>query len=136
MEMKVNLEPLTKAILRLEEGLKRYEKDTSDEQIRDGLIQRFEFTYEISHSLLRRYLKSISSTPDEFHNQVPFQFVIRSGNKSGLLLSDWPQWSMYRQLRGKTSHTYDKGIALQVVADIPKFLDEVRYLHEQLSKRI
>ncbi len=35
------------AIARLDEGLARYLKDTKDIQIRDGLVQRFEFVYEI-----------------------------------------------------------------------------------------
>ncbi|WP_268885464.1 nucleotidyltransferase substrate binding protein [Kingella kingae] len=43
-------------VTRLQEGWQRYLQDTSDTQIRDGLIQRFEFTYEISHKILKRYL--------------------------------------------------------------------------------
>jgi hypothetical protein len=38
-------------------------------------------------------------------------------------------------MRSKTSHTYDEGIALQVVAGIPDFLAEARYLLEQLQTR-
>ncbi|MDK4574110.1 nucleotidyltransferase substrate binding protein [Kingella kingae] len=47
----------------MQEGWQRYLQDTSDTQIRDGLIQRFEFTYEISHKILKRY----SPTP---HNLI------------------------------------------------------------------
>jgi hypothetical protein len=42
--------PLANAVDRLREGLRRYELDRTDEQIRDGLIQRFEFTYELSQN--------------------------------------------------------------------------------------
>ncbi|NBW44125.1 MAG: nucleotidyltransferase, partial [Betaproteobacteria bacterium] len=45
----LDLTPLSNAVNRLGEGLVRYQVDTKDAQIRDGLIQRFEFTYEISH---------------------------------------------------------------------------------------
>ena len=45
--MKLDLSPLVKAIARLQEGFDRYQKDPSDLQIRDGLIQRFEFTFEL-----------------------------------------------------------------------------------------
>ncbi len=48
-----HIEPLDRAIQRLEEGLKRYQNDITDLQIRDGLIQRFEFTYEIAARPLR-----------------------------------------------------------------------------------
>ena len=53
---KLDLSPLDRAIDRLTEGLVRYQQDISDIQIRDGLIQRFEFSYEISHKMLKRYL--------------------------------------------------------------------------------
>lgn len=48
----LNLQPLARAITRLDEGWQRYLREQADEQIRDGLIQRFEFTYEISHKTL------------------------------------------------------------------------------------
>jgi hypothetical protein len=66
---------------------------------------------------------------------MPFGDLIRTGNEQGLLLSDWSNWKRYREMRSKTSHTYDEGIALQVVAGIPGFLAEARYLLEQLQRR-
>ena len=59
---KLDLSPLDRAIDRLNEGLVRYQQDISDTQIRDGLIQRFEFSYEISHKMLKRYLEFASPT--------------------------------------------------------------------------
>jgi hypothetical protein len=38
-------------------------------------------------------------------------------------------------MRAKTSHTYDEPTALDVVAGIQRFLEEVRYLRDQLSAR-
>ena len=81
---KLDLSPLERAIDRLNEGLVRYQQDTSDTQIRDGLIQRFEFTYEISHKMLKRYLEFASPTPDQY-DEMMFQDLIRSGNEQGLL---------------------------------------------------
>ena len=65
-EQLLDLTSFEKALERLKEGITRYEQDTSDTQIRDGLIQRFEFTYEISHKMLKRYLEMASPTPEEF----------------------------------------------------------------------
>lgn len=127
----LNLTPLERAVTRLHEGLTRYEHDTSDTQIRDGLIQRFEFTYEIGHKMLKRFLEATSANPAEFDN-MSFQDLIRSGNERGLLLGDWSKWRKYREMRSKTSHTYDEGVALEVVEGIPEFLEEVTYLHDKL----
>lgn len=33
--------------------------------------------------------------------------------------SDWPRWCQFREMRSKTSHTYDEDIALEVVSGIP-----------------
>lgn len=121
--MTLDISPFEKAIVRLSEGLARYERDVTDEQIRDGLIQRFEFTYELSHKMLKRYLESASATPEDY-DAMPFQNLIRTGNEQGLLLGDWSNWKNYRDMRSKTSHTYNEAKALEVVAGIPAFLEE------------
>ncbi|WP_027330152.1 HI0074 family nucleotidyltransferase substrate-binding subunit [Marinimicrobium agarilyticum] len=134
LEQQLDLTTLTNAVARLKEGLARYQRDTTDTQIRDGLIQRFEFTYEISHKMLKRYLEMTSATPEQF-DAMPFQDLIRSGNETGLLRSDWPVWRRYRELRAKTSHTYSEDVAVLVVAEIPDFLREAEHLHNELQKR-
>jgi nucleotidyltransferase substrate binding protein (TIGR01987 family) len=131
----LDISSFTKALSKLNEGLARFEQDTSDEQIRDGLIQRFEFTYELSHKILKRYLEQSAATPEEFDN-ASFQYLIRSGNEKGLLLGDWSSWRTYREMRGKTSHTYDEVVAKAVAERIPAFLAEVKYLHNELEHRL
>jgi hypothetical protein len=60
----LDITPLAKALMRLVEGYDRYLLDISDTQIRDGLIQRFEFTYEISHKMIKRNLEMTSPSPE------------------------------------------------------------------------
>lgn len=134
-DVTLNLSPLFRAIERLDEGWTRYQRDISDTQIRDGLIQRFEFTYEISHKMLKRYLEATSANPAQF-DDMSFQDLIRTGNEQGLLLGAWPDWKRYRDMRSRTSHTYDEDIALEVVAGIPPFLAEARHLRDQLQARL
>lgn len=134
METKLNLTTLTNAVSELAEGLERYQQHTSDSLIRDGLLQRFKRTYEISHKILKRYLEMTSATSEQF-DTMPFQDLIRTGNEAGLLRSDWPTWRRYRELRAKTSHTYSEDVALIVVAEIPDFLQEARYLLNEFQKR-
>ena len=50
----LDISPLVNAVARLREGLERHRREPQDEQLRDGLIQRFEFTYELSHRMLWR----------------------------------------------------------------------------------
>lgn len=132
--MPLDISPLSNALRRLDEGMARYLRDTSDTQIRDGLIQRFEFTYELAHKMLKRHLESASPTPGEF-DSADFSYLIRSASEHGLLLSDWSQWKQYRDMRAKTSHTYDEDIALAVVAGIPVFQKEAHHLHDQILAR-
>lgn len=132
---KPDITPLINAIARLDEGLARYRQDITDLQIRDGLIQRFEFTYELSHKMLKRYLEFSSPDPTVFDG-MNFQDLIRSANEKGVLLGSWTQWRTYRDMRSRTSHTYDEEIALQVVDGIPAFLQEAEFLRNQLMERL
>lgn len=134
-DAKPDTSALEKAIQRLREGLLRYQSDVTDTQIRDGLIQRFEFTYELSHRMLKRYLEFASATPAQY-DAMPFQDLIRSGNEQGLLRGDWSRWRQYRDMRSKTSHTYDEAVALVVVAGIADFLEEATYLRDRLRERL
>ena len=131
---KLDLSPLHKALARLDEGYQRYLLDVRDLQIRDGLIQRYEFTYEISHKMLKRYLEMTSPNPEVF-DTMSFADLIRTGNEQALLKSDWSAWKLFREMRAKTSHTYDEDIAQTVVQVIPDFIEEVRFLAQQLELR-
>jgi nucleotidyltransferase substrate binding protein (TIGR01987 family) len=134
MSQSLDLTPFSSAIQRLAEGLKRYQSDIGDTQIRDGLIQRFEFTYEISHKMLKRFLESASANQAAF-DAISFADLIRTGNEQGLLLGNWSDWKRYREMRSQTSHAYDEGIALGVVEGIPAFLAEAEFLLKQLQGR-
>jgi nucleotidyltransferase substrate binding protein (TIGR01987 family) len=133
--VKLDATALVNAVRRLREGLARCEREPADEQLRDGLIQRFEFTYELSHKMLRRYLRETAATPDEVE-QLPFADLIRSGSAQGLLRRDWLAWRRFREMRGRTSHVYDGNAAMAVVAAIPEFLKEVEYLSNELRRRL
>ena len=133
--MKLDTTSLGNAVRRLREGLARCEREPTDEQIRDGLIQRFEFTYELSHKMLRRYLKETVASPDEI-DRMPFADLIRTANARGLLRGDWPAWRRFREMRARTSHTYDAKVASQVAAAIPDFLEEAEHLCAELQRRL
>jgi nucleotidyltransferase substrate binding protein (TIGR01987 family) len=126
--------PLENAVARLREGLARSAAEPADTQLRDGLIQRFEFTYELSHKMLKRHLEQSAPNPQAY-DTADFQYLIRSANEQGLLRSDWPVWRRFRELRGKTSHTYDEAVAKDVAAEIPSFMEEAAHLLSELQAR-
>ena len=128
--MQLDFSSFVKAVTRLDEGLERYNRDTSDILIRDGLIQRFEFTYDLAHKMLRRQLESVSANPDRV-DRLSFAELIRNVTEQGLIGTDWTAWRTWREMRSITSHAYDADKALQVVEGIPGFLVEARDLAER-----
>ncbi|HEY4173077.1 MAG TPA: HI0074 family nucleotidyltransferase substrate-binding subunit [Rhodopila sp.] len=133
--MPLGISPLVDAIDRLREGLARHLGEPADDQLRDGLIHRFKFTYELCHRMLRRFIRQTAASPNEV-DQMAFQDLIRTANQQGLLLSDWPTWHRYRDARARTSHAYKASIAQEVAASIPNFLAEAEYLRDALRKRL
>lgn len=132
---KLDIAPLERVIERLQEGLARYQADTTATLIRDGLVKRFELTYELGYKTLQRYLEYASASSEQFDKMI-FPDLIRTANEQGLLLGDWPKWKEFRDMRAKTSHAYDEKIALEVVAGIPRFLEEATYLRDRLWERL
>ena len=130
----LGLSVLKNALNRLVEGNDRYLKDINDTQIRDGLIQRYEFTYEITHKILKRHLELKSPNPEVF-DAMAFSDLIRTGNEQSLLKNDWTKWKIFREMLSKSSHTYDEQIAKEVVSIIPDFIDEAKFLLTQLENK-
>lgn len=78
--------------------------------VRDALIQRFEFTFEMAWLSLFRYLsargakiarQSWAVFPEAFQSQ---------------LIDDADLWDKVRECRNLTSHTYDEARAIEVAA--------------------
>ena len=117
----LDLTALENSLNRLGEVIERYRKDTSDDAIRDSVIQRFEFTYSITLKILRKYFIERAFVVEDI-NQMSFNDMIRTANQMALLKSNLEIWSEFREMRNMTSHTYDETVALKVVSIIPNFL--------------
>lgn len=136
MEEKISLNPLKKAIDQLDNGLKEYNQiQLKSDLLRDGVIQRFEYTYELAWKTLKRFLE-ISNPSANLIDAMSFPSLIRSAWEQELLKSSWDNWKKFREARNNTSHAYDGPKAKQVFAIIPDFLEEANYLYQQLLKRI
>lgn len=118
---------LENIINRLGEVLKRYEREKTDDVVRDSVIQRFEFTYSIALKTLRKYFIERAFVIDDVNN-LSFNEMIRIASKLNLIKSDLEKWTQYRTMRNLTSHTYDEEIALKVVGIVPDFYEEISFL--------
>ena len=113
-----------KATNKLNEILIRYSNNQNDEAIRDSVIQRFEFTYSIALKTIRKYFIERAFVLEDI-NQMSFNDMIRTANQLNLLKSNLETWTIYREMRNLTSHTYDEIIAQKVVSVIPQFYEEM-----------
>ncbi len=129
----LDLTTLTKVIKSLGTALAELKRKKDDVYLKDACIKRFEYTYELSHKMLRRQLEVMAATPIDIV-QLSFQQLIRTAAERGLIYNSWDVWHKYREARNKTSHTYDEAIANEILADIPVFHKEAKYLLKQLNK--
>ena len=123
---------LGKAVGRLKEGLEALGHEPENTLYRDAVIQRFESTYGLCASLLKRYLEQTQAVAPE--NEMSFPAMIRTASESGLLRSGWDTWTEFRKARNLTSHVYNEDLARQVVERIPAFAVEAELLYEALEK--
>ena len=130
----VDTSSLARALASLDVALARALADPKDEVVRDGTIQRFEFTYELTWRTLARHLHESAPSPSAL-SPLSFPELIRQGSSAGLLRSDLPRWVAFRKARGTTSHAYDPEKAREVFAQIPDFAEEVRFFLQRLGER-
>ena len=101
-------EQFLRAIERLREALAENENDL----IRDAVIQRFEFTFEMAWRVLFRLL---TARGDRVAQQSS---AVLQTAFTALLLDDPVLWDRIRIARNQTSHTYDEAKAIEVAAMI------------------
>jgi nucleotidyltransferase substrate binding protein (TIGR01987 family) len=135
MALELDLSSFSDAVDRLAESIAISQSKPADELYRDGMIQRFEYTYEQAHKMLKRYLEMSASSADVI-DAMAFQDLIRTGSEQGLLKHDWETWKTYRTARGTTSHAYNEKKAKAVADQIPLFLEEARHLLNSLKQRV
>ena len=130
----LNLSSYKKTLKSLEEIILRYKKEYMDIAIRDALIQRFEYTYSLAIKMIKRYLK-IALAENEEVDTMDFNRMIREASRMGILLNNLEIWTVYRQKRNITSHTYEEQKALEVVGVVDDFYKDAKYLLSKLQER-
>jgi nucleotidyltransferase substrate binding protein (TIGR01987 family) len=133
----LDLSSMEKAVKALDVALHIYDRnplpadDPEKVVLRDGVIQRFEFTYELSWKMLKRYLEEYGlERPDRLSNRDLF----RVGYEQELI-DDPEKWFLYLRMRNQTSHVYDEAKATEVFQAARRFLPDVKSLLQRLMDR-
>jgi nucleotidyltransferase substrate binding protein (TIGR01987 family) len=132
-KLKLILDSLGRAIASLEKAIVRAEMNLSDDELRDAVIQRFEYTYELCWKMLKRQLEMDSPGSAQI-DSLSFKDLIREGAEKGLIPKVEP-WFSYREARNITSHTYEEKQAKLVYTVALKFLPDAKQLLATLQQR-
>lgn len=139
--MSLDLTSLRSAVASLEAGIDVVGDatwfDRQPEKVKStliaGVIQNFEFVYEIGFKMIRRQIESEAASPDEV-DESSFRDVMRVAAEKGLI-ADVEAWFQYRLLRNISAHTYDQAKAHQVYEGTLRFIGDARDLLRRLEAR-
>ena len=109
------------------------QKNTVQNTLIAGVIQNFEFVYELSIKMLKRQLELESASPEEV-DFTSFRGILRIALEKGLI-QNIDDWFEYRQMRNMSSHTYDHEKAQQVYEMTSGFLSDSKQLLDKLEQR-
>jgi nucleotidyltransferase substrate binding protein (TIGR01987 family) len=135
----LDLQPLRRAISSMDEGLAllaggawlQAQPEAVVNTLRAGVIQSFEYTYELSVKMLKRRLR-LDAESRAVIDTAGFRDLIRMGGQRGLV-SSVEAWFAFRDLRNETAHTYNVVKAEQVAAEMPTFIAEAKFLLGRLE---
>lgn len=119
------LQDLKNALKRLEEGLS---EEKASSLIIDGVIQRFEFNYELVWKVMKYYLEYQGIEVKSPRSTFKEAFTIG-------LIEDGEAWIDMLNDRNLTSHVYDEKMAGKVYEKIKnKHFPNLKMVYEKLRK--
>jgi nucleotidyltransferase substrate binding protein (TIGR01987 family) len=126
--MELSLANLNKALNALDLAIAQPKSDF----IRDSVIQRFEFSYELAWKALRKQL--IVELGDLEIDGISRRDLFRKalGQK---LISSFETWTGFHEARNSTSHNYNEANAEIVYKIALQFAAEARSLEQTLAAR-
>jgi nucleotidyltransferase substrate binding protein (TIGR01987 family) len=137
--MKLELNSLKKAVQSHARALKVYQQksvvptDLEElEVLRAGVIQNFEFTYELCWKFMKRWIETNVSANIVDGVTRKELFRISAENR---LISNFEKWLVYHQARNLTSHIYDSDIAEQVYLAAKDFLPDAQEFLQRIEER-
>ena len=137
--MTLDLGSLRKALAALENALSVSAPDKlnilSDDQqevIKAGVIQNFEFTYELCWKFMKRWLaKNLGAT---YVDGVTRRELFRLSAENRLI-TNVERWMEYHDARNETSHTYDQDTADEIFKAARAFFPDAQKLLKILEEK-
>ena len=119
---------LKKAYIKLKEVSDLY--DGNNDIIRDSLIQRFEFTYELTHKTLKEFMKYLGVTLENSFPRTIFKKAYVNN-----LISDDKVWINLLEDRNSTSHIYNENMSKEIADRIQnQYVYAISELIDNLEK--
>jgi nucleotidyltransferase substrate binding protein (TIGR01987 family) len=106
--------------------------DVARNAIKAGVIQHFEFTYELCWKFIKRWLEMNVSPAAA--DGVTRRELFRLGAENRLI-DDVEQWMRYQEARNLTSHTYEPEIAERVYNTAHDFARDAARLLAAIEER-
>lgn len=129
-KLEAKLGNLKKALERLKEAAAQLGENNSD-VIRDGVIQRFEFTYELAWKTTKEYLEDIG-----IMDKTSPKAVIKEAYAQKIIINEQIWLSMIKD-RNTTSHMYLEKMAIDIAERITNcYINEFDKLLEALSTEL
>jgi nucleotidyltransferase substrate binding protein (TIGR01987 family) len=110
--------------------MERLDEETRD-VVRAGVIQNFEFTFELCWKFIQRWIR-INRTPEDAEPRTRKDLFRMAARYE--LIEDPSSWFGYAEARNITSHTYDRKKAASVYRVAVRFVKDARFLLEQLRQ--
>ncbi|TGE39774.1 nucleotidyltransferase [Desulfosporosinus fructosivorans] len=119
----------TNALGRLKDGIAKY--DESDDLLRDGVIQRFEFTFELAWKTLKAVFE------DEGLTGLNSPKTVLREAFSAELIKDDELWLAMLNDRNSTAHIYSEQLAIEICRNIEeKYVIALVHLLERIKTRL
>jgi len=119
-----SIKPLKDAYLSLDAATSKIKINDLE---RDGIIQRFEYSFELTWKTLKKYLESYCGISENNIKNI-FREAARVN-----IIDDIDIWFAYLRARNETSHIYNSEIAKEVYTYSVSFSKDLKVLIEKLE---
>jgi nucleotidyltransferase substrate binding protein (TIGR01987 family) len=120
-----------KALLRLNEAIDESKNNPLSSTLKDGVIQRFEFCYEICWKLIKYYLEN-----EGIQEAKSPKSTFREAFKIGII-QDGEKWIDMLNDRNLTSHVYDEEVAFDIYGKILlTYFKQMNNMHILLKSKV